>query len=153
MFDLSTVSSSDSNTGLRNCRLGSGHSTATLPKGVRRFTSAAARGSIKAVILLALSCAGGQTYPPGPVQISGTNGAVALTWTGTAGVRYQAQCATNLAGPWQPVDAPTTSFTAANLCSLPLAYYRVANLTNTPQFLANYAVNLADTMPPSAPSG
>src|ERR1051326_7414606 len=59
-----------------------------------------------AVLIFTPACPA-QNHPPGPVRITARNGNVELNWTGTAGVRYQAQCSTNFGAPWQPVDAPT----------------------------------------------
>ncbi len=85
------------------------------------------------------------------LTLSGTT--AGLQWSGTPGVLYQAQCATDLLGPWVPVDAPTTTFAVRSLAFQPSAIYRVALFTNTTAYLANAPINLKDINAPSAPSG
>jgi hypothetical protein len=83
------------------------------------------------------------------INLNGTTNQI--QWTGTPGAPYQVQCSPGLGGPWVPVDAPTTTFGVNSLAVSDQGMYRVALFTNTPAYLANAAVNMADTIAPSVP--
>src|SRR5262249_53970881 len=89
--------------------------------------------------------------PATNVGLSMANNVATVSWNGASGVLYQAESATNLAGPWTPVDVPTTASAATNICVAPYAFYRVAIFTSTPAYLANFAANSNDKAAPSTP--
>src|SRR5690348_8781348 len=100
---------------------------------------------------LALGAEARAAVVAGNLKIAVSNGKAGLQWSGTAGARYQVECAPALGGPWTPVDAATAAFAATNYAAGSAGFYRVALFTNTAAYLANYLTNSMDTASPPAP--
>jgi hypothetical protein len=89
--------------------------------------------------------------PPRNVRIHLQGNHAIVQWDGSSDAQYQLECSPGFFGPWVPVDVPTRNLSITNLALQASSIYRVALFTNTPAYLANFAVNQTDKAAPPAP--